>query len=225
MTWWMWDLIVIAVMAYFIWRGWKKGLILGIAGIIIVFIAIWGAGRLADRSSDWVAENFSQLIGMQAETVSEGRQTPAVNNENGNKSEAENRLLDMGVSSRDISHLVNEIWDNMQETGESLTRSLQRTATRLAARVVCFIFFFVVLSIALHIVLRLVRQFFKLPVFKQIDKTAGLCLGVLLGLLVLFSIGWILRYSSFALTADQLNETVLLRIFAYNNPLLFIIGR
>jgi uncharacterized membrane protein required for colicin V production len=131
----------------------------------------------------------------------------------------------MGISSIDAGRLVNEIWENMQETGESLTKSLQRATGRLAARAVCFVFFFVILLIALHIILHLVRQFFKLPVLKQLDQTAGLGLGAVMGLLVLFSIGWILRYSTFALTADQLNETLLLRFFAYNNPLLFIIGR
>ena len=52
------DLLLVGVVAFCVWQGFRKGLILSVCGILIIFIAAFLAGKVAESYARPVSEQL-----------------------------------------------------------------------------------------------------------------------------------------------------------------------
>ncbi|MCL2546669.1 MAG: CvpA family protein [Oscillospiraceae bacterium] len=206
MPWILWDIIIVAVLAFAAWRGWRRGLILSIAGIAVFVLSIWLAGVLAGQFANPAADSFSTLIGGRAadafddareEYIYERDDDERINDHDPEtqRALAERTLRQLNIHSRDIGRLQSEIMEQVTEHGETVRAAATTVMARAIMRIVLFIFFFIILAIVLHLLVRFINTFFEIPIIKQLNQFGGLGVGILSGLLLIFVLAWLIRYT------------------------------
>ncbi len=229
MKWWMWDILVLVVIGVSAWRGWRKGLILSVAGLVIVLVSIWGAGLVSGKLANPVGDKLAVLFGFSAEKAYDetvdtykdehSGEMPDETSETASKAMTEEVLKAMGVGAKFLDGLVEEVWQLVSDNEElTLKQAIMQVATRMFSRVILFIFFFVIIMIALHILVHLVHVIFEIPVIKQLDQIGGVALGVITAVLLLFAIGWAIRYSGISQSSLGVEASKLFKVFVNLSP-------
>jgi hypothetical protein len=65
---------------------------------------------------------------------------------------------------------------------------------------------------------QLIASFFVIPPLKLIDTIGGLAAGLIFGGVLLFIVGWALRYTGLLISPEILERTVFARFFMSANP-------
>lgn len=65
------DLLILAVIALFALLGWHKGLVLTLCGVLVIFVAYFGAAYVSETFSDDLAELIQPTIQNQLDLVVE----------------------------------------------------------------------------------------------------------------------------------------------------------
>ncbi|MDR3207481.1 MAG: CvpA family protein [Oscillospiraceae bacterium] len=218
------DLLVLAVLAFCVWQGWRKGLILTAAGMLVIILAIWGANTLSEKYADTLSEKVYPLLSWVTDDATEeaahdNAYNAAPDDENVILVIAAQAFARLGIVDAEIEELADRVVAQMKETGASLRQSIAMTFLNMVCRVLLFIFIFAVLALLMTLGTHFVSMLFKLPGLRLADTVGGLALGFARGLFILFAIGWLLRFIGILIPSDLVQDTVLLRLFVQHNPL------
>lgn len=225
MSYLIYDLAVVAILALFTWLGWRKGLLLSLCGLVVVVAAFVGAGVLADTLDDPIANAVEpKLEEIIAENLSD-RFTSADPN------------ADPIADLREMGGLYTWVADTLTETRESMDsvvldtvqgvahKAAQAIAVQAAHSVifaVAFVLLFVLLTLLLH-ALDLVA---KLPGLHFCNGLGGGVIGFVKGAIIVFvAVGAAsLLLSAYLPDPQTLERTYLFKFFVKNNPLAFFFG-
>lgn len=221
----IYDLIVVAILALFTWLGWRKGLLLSLCGLAVAVAAFMGAGFLAETLDDPLANAVEpKLEEIIAENLSD-RTTSAAPN------------ADPIADLREMGGLYEWVADTLAETRESMDSLVldtvqgvaQKAAQTIAVQVahsivfaVAFLLLFVLLTLLLH-ALDLVA---KLPGLHFCNGLGGGVIGLVKGGIIVFvAVGAAtVLLSSYLPDAQTLERTYLFKFFVKNNPLTLFFG-
>lgn len=225
----IYDLAVLAILAFFLWRGWKKGLILSLCGLAVVILSLVGANFIADTAAPPVAkalqpklaeiieENVTDYMGTHYDDILPS-DAPA-----GAEVNPWDALREMGGI---YAWCADSVEDAISQFSRSLDLSemyaiaANRVAEQLAHHIlfaVAFVVLFVLLTLLLH-ALDLVA---KLPGLHFCNGLGGGLIGLVKGVLVLFVILCALRiFSSKFFDPSVVERTHLLKFFVEINPVL-----
>lgn len=221
----IYDLIVVAILALFTWLGWRKGLLLSLCGLAVAVAAFMGAGFLAETLDDPLANAVEpKLEEIIAENLSD-RTTSAAPN------------ADPIADLREMGGLYEWVADTLAETRESMDSMVldtvqgvaQKAAQTIAVQVahsvvfaVAFLLLFVLLTLLLH-ALDLVA---KLPGLHFCNGLGGGVIGLVKGGIIVFvAVGAAtVLLSSYLPDAQTLERTYLFKFFVKNNPLTLFFG-
>jgi hypothetical protein len=216
------DLLILLVLAFCVWQGYRKGLVLSLSGFLILIIALWGASSLSDRFVDPVAERIHPLL----DWVTDDAAEEASRSESGDNdsdahalSVARKAFSLLGVSGREVDALADKVLTFMEDAGVSVRAGISAVFIRTLAWVVLFLFFLAVIALLLTLLAHFIGMMFELPGLKTLDTVGGLTAGFVHGCLILFAVGWGLRFLGILIPAELIDETVLTRFFVQTNPL------
>lgn len=214
----IYDLIIAAVLGLFVWRGWKKGLLLSLCGLVVALLAFWGAGFLAETLDDPIANAVEpKLEKVITENLSDHFTSTDPN-------------ADPIDDLRDMGGLYEWVADTLAETRESMDsmvlntvqgvahKAAQTIAVQVAHSVifaVAFVLLFVLLTLLLH-ALDLVA---KLPGLHFCNGLGGGLIGLVKGFVILLVAVSCLRLFGKFITQEAVDNTYLLRFFAQIDPL------
>lgn len=221
----IYDLIVVAILALFTWLGWRKGLLLSLCGLAVAVAAFMGAGFLAETLDDPLANAVEpKLEEIIAENLSDHMTSAAPN-------------ADPIADLREMGGLYEWVADTLAETRESMDSMVldtvqgvaQKAAQTIAVQVahsvvfaVAFLLLFVLLTLLLH-ALDLVA---KLPGLHFCNGLGGGVIGLAKGGIIVFvAVGAAtVLLSSYLPDAQTLERTYLFKFFVKNNPLALFFG-
>ncbi len=218
------DFLILMILGFCVWQGHRKGFILSAASILIFFLAIWGGGQIANRFTDTAADSIAPFLQWVTEDASDEAQRE--NNTSPEKSDrnlAEKTFEKLGISSKEVNGMVDSVVKQVAETGESVKTTISSVFVKTLTRVILFIFGFIIISLLLTLVAHFISMVFSLPGLKFLDKVGGLALGGLYGLLVMFAVGWMIRFLGILIPADIINGTFLLKFFINANPIAWLL--
>lgn len=238
MTNWVYDLIILAVLAYFAWRGWRRGLILTLCGLLAIFVAFIGA----NLATNALAQPMSRLIQPSLETGihrilvenigASASQSPTQTLPASDSSAAQalddliaQLHLDDVLSAMEDSALLKNFVTSVQEAVHSgmvdvAGNAAHSVANYLAlqlARTVLFAVSFCVVLLLWTLVSHSLNLAFKLPGLNLINKSAGGVLGLLKGALIVFILVWLFKGLLFP--QEMVEQTAVLKFFCNNSPL------
>lgn len=218
------DVVIAAVVVLFAVLGWKRGLLRTLSELLVVAVAVFLAGQIANFAAPKVVDTFlrpqahsaiekrvdqldAELEGRSSyeklEGVLEG--VPFVGNR------AKDLLADMYLTAQD--KLLEEGHDLLLRTALELADMVLDSVVRNLVRSIIFAVCFAVLTILLRVVVKMLNLTLELPGLKQVNEVGGMLLGLGKGLIWVCLVVWVLRLAG-VLTADTVEESMLLRLAA-----------
>lgn len=217
------DVIIVAILLFFVWLGCKRGLVLTLASLLAVFVALIGASFLSDALAEPVAKAIEPAVAQSIhDQVSSYRQrAPEANASAGEEDDWLSQLpLEEVLEPLRESKFFRGCVETFQQavdngTTEIVTHAVQALAHFAAvqiARIVIFAVAFFAVLIAWWFLSRALDLVAKLPVLSSVNRWGGGLAGLIKGALVLFVACWLLKDSYLPQTVVE--RTVLLKFFA-----------
>jgi len=219
------DSIVLVTLAYCTWKGWRRGLIMSVAGILALFIAFWGSNILAERYSPTFEDALRPFIGGVVDSSVDSIMDSAQSTYTGSlltsevQSISKNALGQLGILTSAADAIVKQIRGSAIQTADQLKSRLIDILVQKLAYVITLTVAFVLILIAITIISNILNVVVSLPVLKQLNGIGGLAFGFFKGILFVLAIGWVLRFAGFAIPEKTIESTILMKIFVNHNLL------
>ncbi|MDR0858437.1 MAG: CvpA family protein [Oscillospiraceae bacterium] len=220
------DFILLAILGWCVWRGYDKGLILAVSGILALIIAFWGANYIANTYSaqfepalrpfvSGIVDKSVESAAKDYEAYPKGSEVQTV---------SENALHEMGILSGAASKLAREFSRQFSLVNYQLREAMVDRLSSLFAYVATLTIAFLLIIIAVTVVARLLNLAFTLPGLNLVNKIGGASFGFIKGIIFCLAIGWALRFFGVAIPAAVLDKTLLTKFFMDHNLLAGVFG-
>lgn len=219
------DAAVVVFLAAFVFWGAHRGLLRALAGLVIVALALTGAGMFAATFAPSAAKAVSPMLERYAaRRVEQAMEEQAWSGEaDADDSRFYELLKQLGVESELLEDVTEEIRGSIADTGaavaDAVTGAVLEGLVQSILYGVFFLVAFILLMVLLHVLLGAMGLVMKLPGLKALNALGGGLFGLIEGALLLFLAIWIARKLGMSFETEMLAEAHILRIFTANTPL------
>ena len=218
------DMLLVAAFAFCVWQGFRKGLILTVAGVLIVFLSAYLAGRTAAAYAEPVAERLYPIMSWVADDAiddaTRGRGRVNELTERREIAEVARKTFEsMGISALETDTLVERVLSALNKAEQTVHETISSAVLYVAAYALICLFAFILFMVGLTLLIHFLAAVFKLPVLNLIDKIGGPLAGAFYGLLILSAVGWAVRYLGIIASPELVEDTNILRFFVNSNML------
>ena len=214
-------IVVVVLLAFAIW-GARQGLVRALAGLVMVIVALVGAGMIAATFSGPAARLAAPVIQKHITSrVEEAMavQTDSTPEEVGVEPRVEDLLVLLGLDEDVRGSLAEQAEEQIRDAGASIVSAVVESMVGSVAYGVLFILSFLALLLMLHVLVGAMDLVMKLPLLHGLNTLGGGALGLIEGTLVLFLAVWAARRLGISFETEALAEAHILRIFTTNTPL------
>ena len=214
-------IVVVVLLAFAIW-GARQGLVRALAGLVMVIVALVGAGMIAATFSGPAARLAAPVIQKHITSrVEEAMavQTDSTPEEVGEEPRVEDLLVLLGLDEDVRGSLAEQAEEQIRDAGASIVSAVVESMVGSVAYGVLFILSFLALLLMLHVLVGAMDLVMKLPLLHGLNSLGGGALGLVEGALVLFLAIWAARRLGISFETEALAEAHILRIFTTNTPL------
>ena len=218
------DIIVAAVLLGFTAYGARRGLLQTMAGLVIVVVALVGAGIIAATFSGpaakLVAPAIEKHIESQVDAALEEQAKEHPMQEADVEADWLEDLLERLGMDRDVREsMAKRAGETVRDTGVSIAAAVVESIASSFIYGILYILSFALLLLLLHVLVGAMDLVMKLPLLHGINTLGGGALGLVEGALVLFLAVWAARRLGISFETETLAEAHILRIFTTNTPL------
>lgn len=214
------DAIVVIVLVGFTVCGARRGLLRTLAGLVMVVVALVGAGMLAATFSGPVTKLVSPIIQEHiSDRVEEAMAQQADTHQESEEFRAEDLLALLGLDEDVRGSLAERAEESIRDTGASIASAVVESMVSSFAYGILFILSFLALLLLLHVLVGAMDLVMKLPLLHGLNTLGGGVLGLIEGALLLFLAVWAARRLGISFETEALAEAHILRIFTTNTPL------
>lgn len=211
------DLIVVAVLALFLWRGASKGLVASLCGLLAFVVAFAGAGIAARTLSPMVADaiepHFASAIQEQLEASVPDPGTALPEGEDGDLPAILEALRGLGLYESLINAVDEAVDQGVTQAAAGAAAAVASSIAQSVAYRVIFAVAFALLLAAWSILSRTLNLVARLPVLHFLNKTGGAAIGLIEGIVLLLLVVWLLEVLGHAIPEEAVRDTHLLKLF------------
>lgn len=187
----LFDIFIIALLAFYAWRGAAKGLVLSLCGLITVFVAFFGARFISEQFYEPVSTIIRPLIAQALHEVEPATVGSA---------QAAYSLEDMlfNLQQADLfSGFFNFLSDAVANHAidasgaSSLADAMASYLAKGIARAVLFALSYLAILLAWFLASHALDLAFQLPGLAQVNLAGGLILGLVKGVLLIVVLVWL----------------------------------
>lgn len=213
------DLVLIAIVAFCAWNGYRKGFIMGISGILALVIAFYGAQIVADTYSQEFTSMLKPFVsgivdGAVADVQEENSQQYSDNDVYGVTYDA---LGNIGVLKSAAEDIAQEISERVERTGQTMREEIVNVLCSKIAYVLTAVVVFLLILIVFTILANILNLAFKMPGLESINEIFGGIFGFAKGAVIIVAIAWVMRYLGVLIDEDIINKTILLEWLMEHN--------
>ena len=224
MTGFLIDLLLIAGLALCVWQGFRKGLILTVAGVLVIFLSAFLAGKAAAAYAQPVSEKLYPIMSWVADdAIDEASRGKGRINEITDVKEiaaiAGRTFEVLGISDSEIGEMIDRVLLSLAETEQTVQETISLTVLYMAVYALLCLFSFILFMVGLTLLIHFLAAVFKLPVLNLIDKIGGSVAGAVFGVLILCAVGWAVRYLGLIAGPELVENTTVLKLFVNHNML------
>ncbi len=227
----IYDIMIAAVLLFFVWLGYRKGLVLTLCSLLAVFVALIGASFLSDVLAEPAAKVVEPVVASRIqESLSEAIKSTEFVAADGGVAQSPEEIALAGV----IEHLketelfqgfadaFQKAVDNgVAEVTANAAQSLAHFAAVQIARIIIFAVAFIAVLIAWFFLSHALDLVAKLPVLSTVNAWGGGAIGLVKGGLIVFIAVWLFRDS--CIPPEAIESSYLLKFFATVSPLSFFL--
>ena len=190
------DIAIILFLAFFAWRGAKKGLILTLFGMLGLIVAFVGARFVSNTFYKPVADIIEPALYQKVESLEQSILKSGDYDIDLGLDDSVDALIDVLRERGTFPGLVklletagdkNAIPDGKDFSAKD---TLSTYLAELAARIALFIIFFIGILLAWFLVSHMLDLAFKLPILNAINVLGGLILGLAKAIVIVFVVVW-----------------------------------
>lgn len=200
------DLLILAVIALFALMGWQKGLVLTLCGLLVVFVAYFGATYVSETFSDELASLIQPSIQNQLEAAVEqalpsestASPSPLLPDPDGTHTPAQEQVsasLSQVVAVLRRSALFAGIYEAVaQAVSDGAVRVVTTASAAIAeylahqiSRAGLFFLTFFLIVVVWALLSRALDLVCRLPVLRSFNEIGGLLLGLIKGVCILLA--------------------------------------
>lgn len=242
---WAIDLIFLAILLLCGWYGYRKGLIMGIGGILGIIVSLYAACLISGTFSYEVVPVVRPFAAGYVERVistdvSEqlgfiyGEDTPvsdrySINDALSQDPDAAGRFAvityqGLGIYKSTAEKMAEEALDygtvHQTDIKSAIIEVLCNRIVYVAGVILCF---FIIL-IVLVVLANLPNLSFRLPNMAEADEIGGAVTGIIKGVLLCMLLAWALKFAGLIIGKDTMSSTLLGRLFIKIGFISFFIG-
>jgi len=232
------DIIVVAIIAIAVWSGYKKGVIMGIGGIIVLIIALVAGNALSNAYSQEVVTAMRPFAsGYTDKLLSESvyaelgvkdseysiedllKQKPELN-----VSASKRAMLALGLSEDAAETVAMDAVKYTNQNGVTLSEGLTETVCSKVAFSVGFLLFFLLAAIILTVIGNISNLSYRIPYIGIGNEIGGALCGIVEGVILCMVFAWALRFMGIVFPDGVLQDTMLVEYFMNNNIIASYLG-
>ena len=234
------NLLLFAIILVCAWQGFKKGIIMGIVGIFVIILSLYGAQLVSDTFSYEVIPVLKPFVSGYVDNRVEDTTYELFGyeaDENGeyNADRSVSDLLESQPESRlEISRLVyrgigiyGTVADNMAEKAVAYAEQNNATLSSAIVNILCqsitwcggFLLAFIVLFAVLTVVTNILNLSFRVPYIGIVNDLGGLGIGIFTGFLLCAVVVWALQFTGLLLPETALSDSRIAGWFLEKNML------
>jgi len=232
------DLVLVAIIVICAWTGYKKGIIMGIGGLLVIVIAIYGANLLANAfsagtlpvmrpfvtgyiegrmvtkpSTDGTAPTpgILESLGIDTSTTSLEdliRQDPSLETKI-----AVGTFETLGITENTAKDMSSQVSSYYDTNGGVFTDAISEVLCERVAFVATFILAFLIILILLTVIGNLTNLSFKIPNLDLVNDIVGTLIGILTGLAFCTILVWAFKYMGMVIGEDTIAKTTIAKWF------------
>ena len=219
------DLVLLGILIVCVWSGYKKGILMGIGGILCIIVSIYGANLAANLFSYDVvpalkpfAEGYTEsllnrsdskvlkLLGWENSRYS----VEDLLNQNPEQSEAFAAACYRvtGIDETSAARMAERAAEYHRENGGEMLEAVVHILCNTVSYVMCFTLAFLILIILLTVVGNLPNLSYKIPQLDLLNDIGGAVLGLITGILFCVLLVWVLKFMGMLLGSDSLSSSI-----------------
>lgn len=225
------DVLIVAVLVFFAWRGERKGFILTLCSLVAVLVAFVGATLITNAAAPKVAEYIQPRL---EQSIQENMGEVLQEIPDGGSFE----IADILASLREKGFVSKWIADSIEASlqdidATSYTREFLKSIVTMAtgaakpaaalagqlSRSILFPIVFLLLLIAWFFISHALDLVSKVPVVNSLNHGLGGAMGLIKGVVVVYVAVWLLCGPVGAITPQMTQETHLLRLMTQYDPI------
>ena len=218
------DLVLLGILIICVWSGYKKGVIMGVGGILCIIVAVYGANLLANSFSYDVVPALKPFANGYTETMMNGSDSTVMKRMgwDGSTYRVEdlvemypNRKLEfcstcyqtLGFDENLSDRMAEKAVTYARESGSSIRAAVGQILCETVSYAACFLVAFLLILIILTVIGNLPNLSYKLPRFDILNDILGAVLGLVTGLMLCAVLVWALRFLGKLIGTDTLAST------------------
>ena len=215
------DIAAAAVLLLFLVLGARAGLIRSLAGLVIVVVALVGAGMIAATFADPAAKLAAPMIEKAVTQKVEEAITAETGMLDTERADPEiGEVLSMLSLDEEVKeNITNRAEQTIRDTGASVISAVVESLCRSVIYGLLYIFAFLGLWLLLHVLAKAMDLLARLPGLSSLNALGGAALGLVKGVLVLFLAIWAARRLGVSFETEEVAQTYILQFFATHTPL------
>jgi uncharacterized membrane protein required for colicin V production len=224
------DILLLLIVLFCAYNGFRKGFILGLTGIIAIVVALYGANLVADTFSGTVQEAMTPFVeGLVEKSVNDAKDETAEPDyefygpEEGRNDEvykvSYESLRNLGILKSAAEKITQDVRKEVTKVGNDLKNKLIEKLTEKLSYVATFVIAFILIIIIFVVLANIINLAFKLPGLELVNELLGLILGLVKGFAIVFCIAWLARFFGLLLPEGAIDKTLILAWLIKVNPL------
>lgn len=214
------DAIVVIILVAFVVCGTFRGALRTLAGLLIVVIALAGAGMIASACSGPVTKLITPLVEERIEEkVRSAMEESLPEMPESEETDLQALLERMGLDEAAWQPLLERVQKSVTETGAELMDAVVESLIHSVIYGVLFLLAFLILLILLKLLVKALDLITMLPVLHGLNALLGGVLGFIEGGLLLFLAVWVARKFGVSFETELFEGAYILKIFTANTPL------
>ncbi len=229
------DILLLLIVLFCAYNGFRKGLILGITGIIAIVVALYGANLLADTFSPKVQEVMKPFVdGIVEKSVNDAKDKTSepgyvfYGPEEGENDEvyevSYESLRKLGILKSAAQRITSEVREKVSKIGNDLKLELVDKLTEKLAYAATLVIAFILIIIIFVVLANIINLAFKLPGLELLNELLGLVLGLAKGFAIVFLLAWLVRFFGILLPEKTIDKTLILAWLIKVNPIPHFLG-
>ena len=214
------DILIVAALVFFAWRGERRGFILTLCSLVAVLVAFVGATIITNAAAPKVAEYIQPKL---EQSIQETLDEKAQEVDLIDYFQAEDVMAALREKGGVYEWAAASLEDILRDADfSSYTQQAAKTAAALAgqlSRSILFPIVFLLLLIAWFFVSHALDLVSKVPVINSLNHGLGGAIGLIKGVVVVYVAVWLLCGPLGAISPQMTQETHLLRLMTQYDPI------
>lgn len=239
------DLLFLAILVVCIWNGYKKGLIMGIGGILAIIVAIYCGNLLSNTFSyeavpalrpfaggyldDKLTNSVYDLMGYKADEDGNYHvELSAADLIEQNPELREQFCIEtytrLGMYPSTAEAMAREAVEYADTNGRTLTYAVTEVACLKLCYAIGFLLAFLLVLIVLTVIGNLTNLSFKIPYVGVLNDITGVILGIVTGIALCAVAAWALKFMGILIPENVLADTKIASRFMEKDYLFRYLG-